>query len=320
MGNTGDEVISNARQGYDDLNHGKVRWTGLGRKPLEPGETVSAIVRGAAVRPVSPIAAEQDLNRWPYPVHKSHPPTTEGLVVATSQRLLLVGNGHKVKEEWSWQSIESITMGQGAQWLTFKVKGDEDHVNALLIIRRSLIAGPNPSMVSENLLSIEGSWFKWKGELDIWMESLPMRIDSMPSSNLRDSTRDTLLGWASQFEKGELSDPFATRGERFAVRIPAAVAADISIRPDVAVAERVFARGDAIATDSRLVIVVGAETQFVWDWKLDVDGATALRDGFGVALLPTSSRQQEGRGITGVVFESASRGISRGQWQKPGTS
>jgi hypothetical protein len=179
MGKREDDVLTRTRRWYDDVRRDKVRWRTLVHKPLEPEESVRATVTATGFRQVSPDPAKQDLETRP--LHKGDAPTVEGLTVATSDRLLLVGNGNRIKLEWSWESIESMTLGAGAQWLTFKEKGVDDHVTAILRMRKSLVSGPAPVEVASHLLTIEGAWYMWKGELDTWMAALPLRFEETPA-------------------------------------------------------------------------------------------------------------------------------------------
>jgi hypothetical protein len=179
MGKREDEVLARTTQWYDQVRQDKVRWHTLVRKPLRPGEAVRATVTATGFREVSPDPAEQDLETGPF--HSSDTPTVEGLTVATSERLLLVGNGNKIKLEWAWESIESVSMGKGAQWLTFKEAGVDDHLTAVLRMRKGLVSGPAPVEVAFHLLTIEGSWYMWKGQLDTWMAALPVRFQETPA-------------------------------------------------------------------------------------------------------------------------------------------
>lgn len=111
-----------------------------------------------------------------------------------------------------------------------------------------------------------------------------------------------LLHHADRLEAGLLTDSVRLdEGERFAVRVEGAAAVDLTILETGPHVTRLHATGDAVATDRRLLVVAGGEVQHAWAWE-DASDLTLLRDGLGVALLPSAALHAAGtRTLFGTV-------------------
>lgn len=111
-----------------------------------------------------------------------------------------------------------------------------------------------------------------------------------------------LLHFADRLEAGLLDDPFRPdEGERFAVRVAGAAAVDLTLLEHGPHVTRLHATGDAVVTDRRLLVVADGEVQHAWSWA-DVGDLTLLRDGLGVALLPSAALHAAGtRTLFGAV-------------------
>ena len=114
-----------------------------------------------------------------------------------------------------------------------------------------------------------------------------------------------LLNFADRLEAGLLSDPCVDPAvERFAVRVPGAAAVDLKVLAHGSVVTRLHARGDALATDRRLLVVAGEQVLQEWSWQQDVSDVTLLQDGLGVGLLPSAALHAAGtRTLFGTVTE-----------------
>jgi len=103
-----------------------------------------------------------------------------------------------------------------------------------------------------------------------------------------------LLEIAGRFEAGQLTDPFVDpEQERFAVRVERAAAVDLTLLETGPHVTRLHATGDLVVSDQRLVVVADGEPVHTWSWS-DVSNLALLRDGLGVALLPTEALHAAG--------------------------
>lgn len=118
-----------------------------------------------------------------------------------------------------------------------------------------------------------------------------------------------LLDFADRLEAGALADPVAEAvldrtDERFAVRVPAAAAVDLTVLEQGAVVTRLRARGDVVASDRRLLVVSGEQVLQEWSWQQDVAEVSLLQDGLGIGCLPSDALWAAGtRTVFGVVTE-----------------
>lgn len=113
-----------------------------------------------------------------------------------------------------------------------------------------------------------------------------------------------LLDVAERLEAGLLRDPFVDPAEeRFVVRVEGAAAVELTLLGTGPFVTKVHARGDVVVTDRRLVVVADGEAQHAWAWE-DVSDLTLLRDGLGVALLPSEALHAAGaRTLFGPVTQ-----------------
>lgn len=112
-----------------------------------------------------------------------------------------------------------------------------------------------------------------------------------------------LLHYADQLEAGAPRDPLVDPAvERFAVRVPACAAVDLKVLEHGSVVTKLHVRGDAVATDRRLLVVDGDEVVSEWVWQRDVTEVVLLQDGLGIGLLPSAERYAAGtRTLFGTV-------------------
>lgn len=153
---------------------GKVRWRSLVPTPVEPGEKVTAKVAQVAVVDIAADEADRgfDERAW----KRGENPTTPGLVVATDRRLMLVGNGHKVKRQWRWEHVASMRMTSDLRAMLVQEAGVEDTLVAIIRQQFMLLSSPKGVEVATQLISLEGAWYLWQGKLDVWLNALPGRF------------------------------------------------------------------------------------------------------------------------------------------------
>jgi hypothetical protein len=175
MSRADDKVVDRVQKWYDTVTAGRVRWIRLRNNPLRKGERVTTTIPLTGARRVGLDPTPEELRTGPFV--KTDPPTLEGLTVATNERLMLI-DGPRVLVDWPWESIENIHVGHGAQWVGVQDRNADDYLTAILRLKKT--AGnflvPSPVEVASHLLTIEGSWYLWKGDLDRWMAALPMRF------------------------------------------------------------------------------------------------------------------------------------------------
>ena len=130
----------------------------------------------------------------------------------------------------------------------------------------------------------------------------------MPDTRARE-----LLSWAEDFEAGAVSDPSLLDGslepaERPAVRLGPACGVRLRIEATGPVVTEVGARGTVLATDRRVLLLAGATTE-TWAWATDVAEVIALRDGLGVAWMPSATRRDAGvNQLEGLVVPALAAG------------
>ncbi len=98
------------------------------------------------------------------------------MVVATDQRLMLVGNGNKVVRELPWESIASMRMSSNMRAMLVQEAGVEDTRLAIIRQQFMLLSAPKGVEVATHLISLEGAWYLWQGKLDMWLQALPGRF------------------------------------------------------------------------------------------------------------------------------------------------
>lgn len=155
-------------------SQGKVRWRSFVPTPLRNGEMVAAMVRQVFLREVPADEAEQYLDErvWRH----SDQPTEYGMVVATDQRLMLVGNRNRVLRELTWESVASMRMSADMRAMLVQEAGHEDTLLAIIRQQYMLLSAPKGVEVATHLISLEGAWYLWQGKLDMWLRSLPGRF------------------------------------------------------------------------------------------------------------------------------------------------
>ena len=128
-----------------------------------------------------------------------------------------------------------------------------------------------------------------------------------------DTPARELLSWAEDFEAGAVSDPSLldgslAPGERPAVRLGPACAVRLRIEATGPVVTDAGACGTILATDRRVSLLAGATTES-WEWGTDVTEVVALRDGLGVAWMPSAARQDAGANqLEGLVIPALAAG------------
>lgn len=114
-----------------------------------------------------------------------------------------------------------------------------------------------------------------------------------------------LLVWSEKFEAGAITDPLIdpTSGERVAIRIPEAAAVGAFVRSTGLDIKTVYAKGDVVATDQRLIVVDGTTVRHTWVWSQDIGAdATLASDGEGALFLPSEAQHAAGaRHLLGTV-------------------
>ena len=114
-----------------------------------------------------------------------------------------------------------------------------------------------------------------------------------------------LLVWSEKFEAAAITDPLIDprSGERVAIRIPEAAAVGALVRPTGVDVKQVYAKGDIVATDRRLLVVDGATVRHTWVWAQDTGAESTLAsNGEGALFLPSDAQHQAGaRHLLGTV-------------------
>jgi hypothetical protein len=170
------KVVDQVREWHDKVVAGKYRFRSLVKPPTREGESITAVVVNTGARTVSAHPTADELRQGPL-VHDA-PETEFGLTMATTQRLMLLGNGHKIKQEWAWQDLDKVEVGAGAQWLTVHPAGMEDEAVAILRRRMGLVGAPKPVEVAFHMLTLEGSWWLAQGKFDGWLSGLAARLQT----------------------------------------------------------------------------------------------------------------------------------------------
>lgn len=169
-----EQVLAGLTESAHKARAGKVRWRSFVPTPIQPGETVTAVVRQIAVceMPVAEAHRLLDERAW----RKSECPRTPGAVVATDRRLMVVGNRQKVLREWPWERIASVRMSPTMRALLVQEVAAEDTVFAIIRRQFLLLSSPDGIEVATHLISLEGAWLLWQGKLDLWLQTLPARF------------------------------------------------------------------------------------------------------------------------------------------------
>jgi hypothetical protein len=177
---TDDKVVDRVQKWYDTVTAGKVRWVRLRNNPLRKGEKVATTIPLTGARQVSMHPTPEELQTGPFV--KTDPPTLEGLTIATNERLMLI-DGAKILVEWPWEAIEHIHVGPGAQWVGVQDRNSDGYLTAFLRLQKTAgnFLAPSAVEVAAHLLTIEGSWYLWKGDLERWMAALPLRFTEPPA-------------------------------------------------------------------------------------------------------------------------------------------
>jgi hypothetical protein len=114
-----------------------------------------------------------------------------------------------------------------------------------------------------------------------------------------------LLVWSEKFEAGAITDPAIDprSGERVAIRIPEAAAVGAFVRPTGLDVKTVYAKGDVLATDRRLLVLDGSTVRHTWVWAEDTGAESTLAsDGEGALFLPSEAQHESGaRHLLGTV-------------------
>jgi hypothetical protein len=114
-----------------------------------------------------------------------------------------------------------------------------------------------------------------------------------------------LLVWSEKFEAGAITDPLIDpqSGERVAIRIPEAAAVGAFVRPTELVVKQVYAKGDIVATDRRVLVVDGTTVRHTWVWEQDTGAESTLAsNGEGALFLPSEAQHAAGaRHLLGTV-------------------
>jgi hypothetical protein len=114
-----------------------------------------------------------------------------------------------------------------------------------------------------------------------------------------------LLIWSEKFEAAAITDPLIDprSGERVAIRIPEAAAVGALVRPAGLDIKKVYAKGDLVATDRRVLVVDGTAVRHTWVWEEDTGAeATLASDGEGALFLPSEAQHATGaRHLLGTV-------------------
>lgn len=114
-----------------------------------------------------------------------------------------------------------------------------------------------------------------------------------------------LLVWSERFEAGAISDPVVDprSGERVAIRIPEAAAVGALVRPTGLDIKSVYATGDIVATDRRVIVLDGTTVRHVWVWREDTGAESTLAsDGEGALFMPSEAQHEAGaRYLLGTV-------------------
>ncbi len=116
---------------------------------------------------------------------------------------------------------------------------------------------------------------------------------------------EDLLVWSEKFEAGAITDPLIDprSGERVAIRIPEAAAVGAFVRPTELVIKKVYAKGDLVVTDQRVLVVDGTTVRHTWVWEQDTGAdSTLASDGEGALFLPSEAQHAAGaRHLLGTV-------------------
>jgi hypothetical protein len=114
-----------------------------------------------------------------------------------------------------------------------------------------------------------------------------------------------LLAWSEKFEAGAITDPAIDphSGERVAIRIPKAAAVGAFSRPHELKILTVYAKGDIVATDRRVLVLDGTAVLHTWTWATDMGADSTLQwDGQGALFLPSDAAHAAGaRHLLGTV-------------------
>jgi hypothetical protein len=114
-----------------------------------------------------------------------------------------------------------------------------------------------------------------------------------------------LLVWSEKFEAGAITDPAIDpqSGERVAIRIPKAAAVGAFTRPDELKILTVYAKGDIVATDRRVLVLDGSAVIHTWTWASDMGADSTLEsDGHGALFMPSEAAHAAGaRHLLGTV-------------------
>jgi hypothetical protein len=120
-----------------------------------------------------------------------------------------------------------------------------------------------------------------------------------------------LLVWSEKFEAGAITDPAVDphSGERVAIRIPEAAAVGAFTRPDELKILTVYAKGDVVATDRRVLVLDGEKLVHSWTWATDMgEDSTLESDGHGALFLPSDALHAAGtRHLLGTVPQGVLR-------------
>jgi hypothetical protein len=116
---------------------------------------------------------------------------------------------------------------------------------------------------------------------------------------------EDLLVWSEKFEAGAITDPVIDprSGERVAIRIREAAAVGAFVRPAEVVIKKVYAKGDLVVTDRRVLVLDGTTVRHTWDWDQDTGAESTLAsDGEGALFLPSEAQHAAGaRFLLGTV-------------------
>jgi hypothetical protein len=114
-----------------------------------------------------------------------------------------------------------------------------------------------------------------------------------------------LLVWSEKFEAGAITDPLIDprSGERVAIRIPEAATVGAFVRPTELVIKKVYAEGELVVTDRRVLVVDGTTVRHTWTWDQDTGGESTLAsNGEGALFLPSEAQHAAGaRFLLGTV-------------------